>query len=109
MRFSSVLPNLTMHDSYYKVRNNKFRKDHMSTATITSKGQITIPVRVRTALGIDSGDRIEFVELEKGQFAIIPATRSLQELNGLFKGRRKTAATIEEMDDAIAKGAAESL
>jgi antitoxin PrlF len=98
-----------MFGSYYKVRINIFRKDNMSTATITSKGQITIPVRVRAALGIDSGDRIEFVELEKGQFAIIPATRSLQELNGLFKGRRKTAATIEEMDDAIAKGAAESL
>ena len=81
----------------------------MSAATITSKGQITIPVRVRAALGVDSGDRIEFVELEKGQFAIIPATRSIQELNGLFKGRRKIAATIEEMDAAIAKGAADCL
>jgi len=81
----------------------------LSPGTITSKGQITIPVRVRAALGVDSGDRIEFVEMEKGQFAIIPATRSLQELNGRFKGRRKTAATIEEMDEAIAKGAAESL
>ena len=81
----------------------------MSAATITSKGQITIPVRVRTALGLDSGDRIEFVELEKGQFAIIPATRSLQELNGLFNRKRKTAATVEEMDEAIAKGIADSL
>ncbi len=98
-----------MYYSYYKVRIAISRKDNMASATITSKGQITLPVRVRTALGVDSGDRIEFVELEKGQFAIIPATRSLQELNGLFKGRRKTAATLEEMDDAIAKGAAESL
>jgi antitoxin PrlF len=81
----------------------------MPTATITSKGQLTIPVQVRKALGVDSGDRIEFVELAKGQFAIIPATRSLQELNGLFKGRRKTAATVEEMDEAIAKGIADSL
>jgi len=81
----------------------------MPTATITSKGQLTIPVQVRKALGVDSGDRIEFVELEKGQFAIIPATRSLQELNGLFKGRRKTAATVEEMDEVIAKGIADSL
>jgi antitoxin PrlF len=80
----------------------------MASATITSKGQITLPVRVRKALGVDSGDRIEFVELEKGQFAIVPATRSLEELNGLFKGKRKTAATTEEMDEAIAKGAAES-
>jgi len=81
----------------------------MPTATITSKGQLTIPVQVRKALGVNSGDRIEFVELEKGQFAIIPATRSLQELNGLFKGRRKTAATVEEMDEVIAKGIADSL
>ena len=81
----------------------------MATATVTSKGQVTIPARVRIALGVDAGDRIEFVELEKGQFAIIPATRSLQELNGLFKGRRQTPASIEEMDEAIAKGAAESL
>ncbi|HME36870.1 MAG TPA: AbrB/MazE/SpoVT family DNA-binding domain-containing protein [Candidatus Sulfotelmatobacter sp.] len=100
---------MTIHVPYYKVRKYRDRKDHVPTATITSKGQITIPVRVRAALGVDSGDRIEFVELEKGQFAIIPATRSLQELNGRFKGRRKTAATIEEMDEAIAKGAAESL
>jgi AbrB family looped-hinge helix DNA binding protein len=80
----------------------------MPTATITSKGQVTIPIRVRTALGVDAGDRIEFVELEEGKFAIIPATRSLEELNGRFKGRRKTAATIEEMNEAIARGAAES-
>ena len=51
----------------------------MATATVTSKGQITIPVRVREALGLDAGDRVEFVEFEKGQFAIIPATRSVRE------------------------------
>ena len=48
----------------------------MATATMTSKGQVTIPKPVRAALGIDSGDRIEFVETEKGQFAIVAATRS---------------------------------
>jgi antitoxin PrlF len=100
---------LTIIFPYYKVRNAECRKDSVATATLTSKGQVTIPVKVRTALGLDSGDRIEFVELEKGQFAIIPATRSLQELNGLFKAKRKTAATIEEMDEAIAKGIADSL
>ncbi|MCI4605520.1 AbrB/MazE/SpoVT family DNA-binding domain-containing protein, partial [Pseudomonas fluorescens] len=34
----------------------------MATATLTSKGQITIPVQVRTALGLETGDRVEFVE-----------------------------------------------
>lgn len=33
----------------------------MTTATPTSKGQITIPVEVRKALGVDAGDRVEFV------------------------------------------------
>ena len=61
----------------------------MATATVTSKGQITIPVQVRSALGVDAGDRIEFVEIEKGQFAIVAATRSVHELKGLFHGRRK--------------------
>ncbi|MGA3195891.1 MAG: AbrB/MazE/SpoVT family DNA-binding domain-containing protein [Terriglobales bacterium] len=38
----------------------------MATATLTSKGQITIPSRVREALGLEKGDRVEFVEQGKG-------------------------------------------
>ena len=61
----------------------------MATATVTSKGQITIPVQVRAALGVDAGDRIEFVEVGKGEFNIVAATRSVKELNGVLyrKGR----------------------
>lgn len=80
----------------------------MAAATLTSKGQITIPVQVRTALGVNAGDRIEFVETEKGQFAIVAATRSVRELDGLFRGRRKKPVTIEEMNAAVAEGASRS-
>jgi antitoxin PrlF len=80
----------------------------MASATITSKGQITIPIQVRSALGVDAGDRIDFVEVEKGQFAIVPATRSVRELNGMFKGRRRKPVSIEEMNAAIKKRASES-
>jgi AbrB family looped-hinge helix DNA binding protein len=80
----------------------------LSVATVTSKGQITIPARVRSLLGIDAGDRIEFVELAKGQFAIIAATRSVRELKGQFKGKRGKAVSIQEMNSAIAKRASES-
>jgi antitoxin PrlF len=38
----------------------------MTTATITSKGQITIPANVRQALSVSAGDRVEFVQLEPG-------------------------------------------
>ncbi|MGB8583192.1 MAG: AbrB/MazE/SpoVT family DNA-binding domain-containing protein [Candidatus Sulfotelmatobacter sp.] len=80
----------------------------MAVATLTSKGQITIPVQVRTALGVDAGDRIEFVEIEKGQFAIVAATRSVRELNGLFHRKGRKPVSIEEMNAAIAKGASRS-
>jgi AbrB family looped-hinge helix DNA binding protein len=77
----------------------------MVAATVTSKGQITIPARVRMALGLDAGDRVEFVEVEKGKFAIVAATRSVRELKGLFQGRSSKAVSIEEMNAAIARRA----
>jgi AbrB family looped-hinge helix DNA binding protein len=80
----------------------------MSTATVTSKGQTTIPVEVRSELGVSAGDRVEFIELGKGRYAIVPATRSIKELKGIFKGRRRKPVSIEEMDAAIAERAAES-
>lgn len=73
----------------------------MTTATITSKGQITIPADVRRALGVDAGDRVEFVEVEPGRFLFIAANRSVTELKGLF-GKPARAVSIDEMNAAIA-------
>jgi AbrB family looped-hinge helix DNA binding protein len=79
----------------------------LAAATLTSKGQITIPIQVRQALSLEPGDRIEFVETEKGEFVIIPANRSVRELDGMFRGRRKKPVSIEEMKAAIARRASE--
>lgn len=73
----------------------------MSTATITSKGQVTIPADVRRALNVEAGDRIEFVEVEPGRFEVVAATRSVRELKGRF-GKPARAVSIEEMNAAIA-------
>jgi len=75
----------------------------MSTATLTSKGQITIPAQVRVELGVNTGDRIEFVEIGEGQFAIVAATRSVKELDGIFRGRVREPVSIEEMNATIAR------
>jgi antitoxin PrlF len=72
----------------------------MARATVTSKGQITIPVQVRAAMGLEAGDRIEFVEVEKGKFVIIPATCSVQALKGMIPKPAKPVS-IEEMNAAI--------
>jgi antitoxin PrlF len=74
----------------------------MATATLTGKGQITIPVEVRQALRLDAGDRVEFVEVEPGRFEIVPATRSVTALKGMF-GKPRRTVSIEEMNAAIAK------
>lgn len=74
----------------------------MVSAKLTSKGQITIPASVRTALGLDAGSRIEFVETGKGQFMIVAATEEVQSLKGMLK-KPSTPVTIEEMNQVIAK------
>ena len=73
----------------------------MSTATVTSKGQITIPAQVRAALGLDAGSRIEFVETEKGKYAIVPATSPVRALKGMLRKPVKPVS-IESMNQAIA-------
>jgi AbrB family looped-hinge helix DNA binding protein len=73
----------------------------MSTATVTSKGQITIPADVRQALQVEAGDRVEFLEVEPGRFEVVAATRSVTELKGMF-GRAGKTVSIEEMNRTIA-------
>ena len=77
----------------------------MTSATITSKGQITIPARIRKALHVSAGDRVEFVEVEPGRFEFIAATRSVTDLKGMF-GKAKKIVSIDDMNAAItARGA----
>ena len=76
----------------------------MTTATLTSKGQITIPKEVREALGVGAGDRLEFVEEEKGVYKVVAATRDVRHLKGLV-GKPAKPVSIEAMKRAIARGA----
>lgn len=68
----------------------------MSAATMTSKGQITIPAIVRAALGVATGDRVEFVQTEPGHFELVAATRSVKALKGLVN-KPASPVTIEQM------------
>lgn len=77
----------------------------MTTATITSKGQITIPINVRSTLGLSAGDRIEFVEMDDGKFAIIPATHPVTALKGLIR-KPEQPVSIEQMNAVIAQSGA---
>lgn len=73
----------------------------MTTATLTSKGQITIPAEVRHALQVEAGDRVEFIEVAPGRYEFVATIRSVTELKGMFGKPRKTVS-IEAMNAAIA-------
>ena len=74
----------------------------MATSTVTSKGQITIPAQVRSALGLEAGSRVEFVEVEKGQYLMIATTDDVQSLKGMLRKPRATVS-IEQMNEVIAE------
>lgn len=44
----------------------------MNTSTLSSKGQITLPIEVRERLGLKQGDRVEFI-FEEGRTFVRPA------------------------------------
>jgi antitoxin PrlF len=54
----------------------------MSEATITSKGQVTIPAEIRKALGLAAGGRVIFTRLDDGTTVFRAKTRSVMELRG---------------------------
>lgn len=72
----------------------------MATSKVTTKGQITIPKAVRAALGVEAGDRVEFVVREDGTVEMIARTRPLLSLAGVL-GERRLGVSIEDMDAGI--------
>jgi antitoxin PrlF len=76
----------------------------MTAATLTSKGQLTLPKDVRAALGVGPGDRVDFVQMEDGNFAVLAAVHSVKTLKGIIPKPGK-AISMEDMDNAIARGA----
>jgi AbrB family looped-hinge helix DNA binding protein len=72
----------------------------MATATLTSKGQITLPKTVRQRLGVEAGDKVEFVEMEPGVFKVVAATRDVRDLKGVIP-RPPKPVSIEEMGRVI--------
>ena len=76
----------------------------MTSAVITSKGQITIPKPVRDGLGVGSGDRVEFVELERGVYTVVAATRDIRDLKGVIPKPAKPVS-VEDMNKAVRRHA----
>jgi antitoxin PrlF len=73
----------------------------MTIATMTSKGQMTLPKSVRDRLGLQAGDRVEFVETQQG-FLVLPLKRELSAIKGILPRPRKPVS-IDAMNRVIAR------
>jgi antitoxin PrlF len=75
----------------------------MPTATLTTKGQVTIPKAVREHLGVDTGDRLSFVVQEDGAVLVRPISRHVRELGGLLHRPGRRPVSIRAMEQGIAR------
>jgi AbrB family looped-hinge helix DNA binding protein len=73
----------------------------MATTTLTSKGQVTIPQKVREHLGLGAGDKVDFVIASDGVVYLRLVAGSVRRLYGFLKRPSRRAPTVEEMDESI--------
>lgn len=76
----------------------------MQESTVTTKGQTTLPKDVRNALQLHPGDRVRYMILDGGEVRLVRC-RPVKQLAGLLKDKTDRRASLDDLDDAIAKGA----
>ena len=75
----------------------------MVTATLTSKGQLTIPKAVRDTLGLHTGDRVAFVVHGDLEAVLKPVTKSVDEVFGRLHRPARIRRSIDDMKAAVAE------
>jgi len=76
----------------------------MLASSLTQKGQVTLPAKIRKKLALKTGDKIAFT-LEGNRIIAVPVSDDISSVFGAIKSDK--SISVEEMDDAIAKAAAE--
>ena len=74
----------------------------MTLATMTSKGQITIPKEIRDSLRLNTGDRVAFLLRDSACALMKPATRSVDQVFGRLHKSGGPVRSVADMDRAIA-------
>ena len=75
----------------------------MPTATVTSRGQITLPKEVRELLRVDAGDQVDFFVNDQGEMIVRAIRLDITDLRGLLRRPRKRSVSVEAMNAAILK------
>ena len=80
----------------------------MPTATLTSKGQITLPKTVREHLRVRTGDAVDFVISADGEIRVRAGSADVAALRGFLYRPGRRAVSVERMNDVIRKAARRS-
>ena len=73
----------------------------MPTATVTSKGQFTVPKPIRDRLKLHTGDRLDFVLEEEGKVSLRKASIPIQELEGILHRADRKPVSLKEMKETV--------
>ena len=73
----------------------------MPTATLTSKGQITLPKAIRELLRLDTGDTVDFIVGENGDVQVRSGRYDVRDLRGLLREPGRKPVSLQAMDEAI--------
>ena len=76
-------------------------------ATLTSKGQVTLPKEIRERLGLTAGSRLDFSIDDNGELRVRPVATTALGLAGLLRRPGQPPVTIEQMNEAVEQMAAE--
>jgi antitoxin PrlF len=72
--------------------------------TLTSKGQVTVPAKIRQQLNLQTGDTLDF-QIEGGAIKVVPVAKGSLEAFMSILPKATRSYTIEEMNEGIAQGA----
>ena len=73
-------------------------------ATVSSKGQVTLPAEARRRLKIKPGSKLEFIIIDQEKIEVIPVMETVTSLKGMVP-KPKKPLSLADMEKAIARGA----
>ncbi len=72
-------------------------------ATLTSKGQLTLPKEIRERLGLTAGSKLDFMIEADGSLRVRPLRRGAADLFGLLHDPQRPTSTVEQMNEAVGR------
>jgi AbrB family looped-hinge helix DNA binding protein len=73
-------------------------------ATLSAKGQVTMPKAIRDKCGLDFGDKLDFTLRDDGVLEVVPIKQPASRLKGMLP-KPTRIVSVEDMNRAIEEGA----